>query len=135
MYQSPSYDFYWINSLTLQTRQEIISILKWGVYLGEDDIQINLKFNLFDYLSTVQNPENLNVLIQEMMLRITGYEANEEQLTRLRGVAIGSFDDYYWTQAVTRFMANPILSNELEIRERFEDILLEIYQLPEAQLG
>lgn len=135
LYQSPSYDFYWINSLTLQTRQEIISILKWGVYLGEDDIQINLKFNLFDYLSTIQNPENLNALIQEMMIRITGYEADEELLTRLRGIAIGSFDDYYWTQGVTRFMGNPIISNELEIRERFEDIILEIYQLPEAQLA
>ncbi len=134
-YQSPSYDLYWINSLTLQTRQEIIAILKWGVYLGVEDKQINLKFDLYAYLSTLEAPENLTAIIQEMVLRISGNEASDELVTRLRGIAIGSFDDYYWTNGVNQFMENPVLLNELEIRERFEDILLEIYQLPESQLN
>ena len=133
-YQSPSYDLFWINSLTLQTRHEIISILKWGVYLGVEDIQVNLKFNLYEYFSTIEQPSNLNHLIQEMMLRITGYNAPEKLLTRLRGIAIGSFDEYYWTNGVNQFMNNPILSNELVVRDRFEDVLLEIYKLPETQL-
>ena len=136
-YQSPAYDMFWINSITLQSKTQIANSYGRGYFhtylLGAeqsnlDNLNIKLPFVLEDYT----NPENLDLLLSEVSFRLLGGEIPEKTLKRIKESILSDKSDEYWAQYFQEFKSNP--NNWRPFGQKLSEIFVQVLQLGEAHI-
>jgi hypothetical protein len=133
-YQAPVYDLFWINSVTIKERKNVTEgATRWGVWLGDG---VNIRFNLKTYLQSFENPEELNLLIEEMENRLLGSPMTDRAKKRLINSVLGenSLNTNYWTSMVNDYLNDPSQDNRNNLSWRFEQLLFQFFQLSEIHL-
>ncbi len=133
-YQDPIYDLYWINSVTIKARKEFTeSMTRWGMWLEEG---IHLRFNLENFITSFDNPYQLNSIISQLADRFLGAEIPEEALLRIRKSVLGEeLNENYWTQAVEDFLLKKDKNSYSTLYWRFEQFMFQLFELYEAHLN
>lgn len=132
-YQDPIYDLYWINSVTIKARKEFTeSMTRWGMWLEEG---IHLRFNLENFITSFDNPYQLDSIISQLADRFLGAEIPEEALLRIRKSVLGEeLNENYWTQAVEDFLSRKDRNSYSTLYWRIEQFMFQLFELYEAHL-
>ena len=133
-YQDPIYDLYWINSVTIKSRKEFTeSMTRWGMWLEDG---IHLRFNLENFITSFDNPYELDSIISQLSDRFLGAEIPEEALLRIRKSVLGEeLNENYWTQAVEDFLSRKDKNSYSTLYWRFEQFMFQLFELYEAHLN
>lgn len=103
--QSPSYYRVWITSDTVRTRKLYTDILSYYGYYSDNDI---LKIDHVGFAAQLENPEDPNMLIDEVVRILLPMGISEEKKAFLKNILLsGQLSDYYWTNAWYQYLDNP----------------------------
>ena len=132
-YQDPIYDLYWVNSVTIKARKEFTeSMTRWGMWLEDG---IHLRFNLENFITSFDNPYQLDSIISQLSDRFLGAEIPEEALLRIRKSVLGEeLNENYWTQAVEDFLSRKDRNSYSTLYWRIEQFMFQLFELYEAHL-
>ena len=111
-YQSPVYDLYWINSTTAPKRSNNArSFVRWGLWGGKKigtDYDIHLRPDYAEYLSSFDNPSNIDSFIEELFSRLLTINVNPETRNRIKGILLGGGDEIHWEERVSKLLSGNI---------------------------
>ncbi|MEM8893245.1 MAG: DUF1800 family protein [Bacteroidota bacterium] len=133
-YQTPQFDKSWITTDSITNRAvQTDSLIFWGFWIGEDE---TVTVDLLSFLETLDHPEDINLMIEEVSTLLLGLELTQDQIDEIKGILLsGQQNDSYWNTAWIQYQQNSadlqyatILNNR--IRPAFQLIL----QLGESQL-
>ena len=133
-YQTPSFDRLWINTDTITKRAiRQDSLVYWGHWVTEG---LQIPADLPAFVSTLNNPGDPNLLIQELATLFLGITLDNEVADGMKTILLsGQSDDYYWTNAWDDYVSDPGNSEYLSIVEsRLKAMFSPFYQLSEFQL-
>ena len=136
-YQEPVYDLFWINSSTMKSRKRFAeSVFRWGIWL---DYEIeghgaNLRFNSLDFISSFQNPSNIDQFLEELNDRFLGMEIPEVTKLRLRNALLNGVSEAHWTEEVNNVLNSGETNPESFVRWRLENTLYLYTMLGEFHL-
>lgn len=102
-YQEPSYYRYWINSVTLATRDLINKALVIGIPNGSYVLGINA----LEFVSKIENANDPNVLIDEVASIIFETSISDSQRDYLKSVLIPGLPDFEWTVEYGEYLGDP----------------------------
>jgi uncharacterized protein (DUF1800 family) len=136
-YQAPSYYQNWINSGTIQKRQELlfnISTYRYAyitnVLFGIDHIDFVKQFPN----TTIQYPDTLIDAVVKYMFP-QGLSATYKANLKLQTLLSNQVGDYYWTDAWNNYTSAPTnMSYENIVRERLKSMITTLILLAEYQL-
>ncbi len=133
-YQEPVYDLFWLNSVTIKARKEFTdSSSQWGIWLGDN---INLRYNLYDFIEKFENVESLDAFIQEITNRFLGGAIPDKALTRIKNTVLGdSFNESHWQEEIMRFKTYPTRNNYNSLQNKFSSFMHLIFQLNEIHVN
>jgi hypothetical protein len=132
-YQDPIYDFFWINSVTITKRKRTSDPAStWGISVTNST---KLTVNLDEFISSFQEPENIDSFISELGDRFLGGPIPEPAYQRIRRSALGdSLSESYWTDAVLAFKSNPSKEMRSLMQSRLSQFMHLLFQLNEIHL-
>jgi uncharacterized protein (DUF1800 family) len=138
-YQAPAFDLFWINSDTIIKRAQFTdAIFNWGqgvYYNSTTKTGAQVRANLASYASQFQNPENLELLIDQLIERHIGLTISTENRQQIiNQIMQGNTNLSYWSAIWNTYSANPSSENAALIQNRLAKGLSLIYQLGESQL-
>jgi hypothetical protein len=130
-YQSPQFYEFWINSVSLLLRQELIEIVVNGAVLDNGRIKIDF----LDIISKIEGASDPNVMIEGVVQLIFAFPISQNQLDYLKEVLIPGLPDFEWTIEYGEHLADP--ENE-EVKMAVESKLQSLFQtmlsMPEFHL-
>lgn len=132
-YQVPNYDKAWISTNTIVRRISYTdSFLYWGFWSKF----IVPKFNLLEFLKSLDNPDDPNKLIEEIEELNLGMKLSDTVRTSLKSVLLSGLDeDFYWTNAWNNFIADESNDEAKNIvYSRARNFCHRLFQLAEFQL-
>jgi uncharacterized protein (DUF1800 family) len=133
-YQEPVYYRIWINSSTLRPRMLLTDVFATvGFRLpGNNRIQIDV----FEMVAQLSQPNDPNVLIQELAERFYPQPLIEEQRTGLKEILIPGLPDFEWTVEYNLFLEDPG-NNEIRasVELKLRTLLQKMLSLPEYYLS
>ena len=131
-YQTPVYDLFWINSVTIKNRKQTTEgASRWGIWLGDG---INIRLNVKDYLQTYEQPNNIEILLDQMEERLLGASLPSRAKSRILSSVLGDKSSSYWTELVDNYFSNPTKDNRNMLSWRFEQLLYQFHELAEIHL-
>lgn len=138
-YQAPAFDLFWINSDTIIKRAQFTdAIFNWGqgvYYNSTTKTGAQVRANLASYASQFQNPENLELLIDQLIERHIGQTISTENRQQIiNQIMQGNTNLSYWSAIWNTYATNPSAENAVLIQNRLAKGLSLIYQLGESQL-
>jgi uncharacterized protein (DUF1800 family) len=136
-YQAPSYYQNWINSNTIQKRQEILNYFSLEAYIYAGGITVGI--NPIDYvrqfpLATIQSP---NLLISAISKYMFTQPLDATFIATLKNqTLLGNLGaDHFWTDAWNLYNSNPSnTTNENIVKERLRSLITTLILLAEYQL-
>lgn len=133
-YQSPQYDFFWIDTTSITRRAiDTDAVLYWGLWTPLD----NYFADVIQFVHKLDNPQDPNLMIQEIADMIYGIDISIETRDQLKAILLtGQATDDYWTNAWFEYTSDPD-NQEKEgiVRTRLVSLLQTMMQRPEYQLG
>lgn len=132
-YQSPAFYRIWISSTTVQSRQQLSDgliatngITRYGYKLIIDPLA---------FVETFDNPENVDLLIDEASVYLFPFLLTENQKNYLRQALLGTIPDYEWTKKWFDYKANPSDKNlRAELTTKLRNFFKTAFSLAEFQL-
>lgn len=105
-YQAPQYDKAWITTSTITRRATTTdSLVYWGFWVSSEN---RIKLDLIAFVSSLDHPEDPNLLLAETTLLLFGVSVSEETINDLKSILLsGSLSDYYWTDAWDDYLSDP----------------------------
>ena len=104
-----------------------------GIWLGDN---INLRYNLYDFIEKFENVESLDAFIQEITNRFLGGAIPDKALTRIKNTVLGdSFNESHWQEEITRFKTDPTRNNYNSLQNKFSSFMHLIFQLNEIHVN
>ena len=83
-----------------------------GLWLySYEDQGVSLKYDLFRYLSTYQNPADFEDFIEEFNQRLCGAAISESTVQMLKNELLGNLNDMHWEEYITAFLDDPSNDN------------------------
>jgi hypothetical protein len=130
-YQSPVYDMFWINSVTLTTKiQTVEEACWWGIWMDEG---YNLTCDKLQYLLTYENNEDIDDLIDEMSDRLLCSAISSSDRQSIISYSFNGANKSHWTDLVQEYkMGNSNVKWEIE--NIFINIMTRIFSLGEYNL-
>lgn len=133
-YQDPSYDKLWINTDTITKRAlRQDSFIHWGHWVSEN---LQIKADIPKFISTLNNPGDPNLMIQELGLLLHGVVLSTEVIDGMKAILLsGQSTDAYWTTAWDLYINEP--ENEeyrTTVENRLKSMFSPLLQLSEFQL-
>lgn len=132
-HQSPIFYKAWITSSYLKARKEMFNFFISGLREGSPDLKGH---DFLKFISTFENPSNVNDLINEVCKIIYPREINEAQKVIFKNILIPGLPDFEWTVEYNNYLQSP---NDLEVRDIIENKLKNLFivmiNLPEFQLS
>ncbi len=106
-YQYPIYDKSWITNSTITTRAFLTDILmSYGLFRPDEKDPLPIDF--LHFVSTLDQPEDPNKLIDEVSLLFLGYPMSDREKEDYKDILLsGQQSDYYWTNAWNNYIADP----------------------------
>ena len=103
---------FWINSSTIKSRKQAAHWFRWGLWLySYEDQGVSLKYDLYRYLSTYQNPADFEDFIEEFNQRLCGAAISESTVQMLKNELLGNLNDMHWEEYITAFLDDPSNDN------------------------
>ncbi len=132
-YQSPTFYQYWINSVTLPIRKDLLDlVLLEGIRVGDQ----LLKPDVIRFMEQTTKPEDINILISEFVHVLHPRPLTEEQLSQIKEILIPGLPDFEWTEEYFIWKEDP--DNE-ELRTlmdgKLRNVIRALIQMPEYQLS
>jgi len=104
-YQIPNFDKNWINTDTLPKRAQYTDYV---LFSGIETDNNNVKLDLIKVVSSLQDPADPNILIDDITEWMYGIELNATGKFVLKSILLsGQVTDNYWTDAWLEYEANP----------------------------
>ena len=131
-YQTPVYDLFWINSMTIKDRTQFTnSATQWGIWMEDGS---HLVLDKVDYLMKYSNVDDLTNLIQELSNRLLGGDIPVNAKERIKQSVLSGKSESYWTEAVNDYRNNPSEQNKNNLDWRIQNLLSQFFQLGEINL-
>lgn len=132
-YQVPSFNRYWITTLTLANRYLFAELLITGKNKDGGDLGIKLDVvNFIDNSSVISNPADANILVQELTQYMLAVELSTDRFNYfLNDILLDSLSTTYWT---TEWNSYKSTTNDTNVRAQLEKLFIAIMQSPEYQL-
>lgn len=126
---APNYHENWITSDILRTRENFV----------ESMVTHGFEYYTFDVLTfttTLDNPENPNLLISEVLTLIHPLASQTAVVTALKNILLSNqTGDYYWTNAWTTYTADPSNAvNRDVVKTRLQNFYTAVLKMVEYQL-
>lgn len=130
-FQAPQFYQFWVNSVTLNQRDELIQSLVEGVSLGD----IRLSFDFIDFISEIENDTDPNALIQGIAEHVFVTPLSQNQLDFLKDVLIPGLPDFEWTVEYSDFLGDPDdPAKRTAIQSKLRALFNAILRMPEFYL-
>ena len=132
-YQEPSFYQIWLNAVTLPLRQQLTdSICSPNAILAN----IRVDVNPIAFIETLNNPLDINVILQDLNILLLSKPFTESQIEILKEIALPGLPDYEWTLEYQMYKDNPT-NNDLRraIETKIRNLLTYIMRMPEFQLS
>lgn len=133
-YQEPEYHELWINSSTLPNRNLFTDTMLYGGYTSQGD---NFKIDIVAFTTTLSNPDDPNLLIQEVIDRHYSFDVSQSVKDYLKSILLnGQSNDAYWTQAWNDYISAPTnMSYYTIVQTRLQSMFKYLMDLSEYQLS
>ncbi len=130
-YQAPLFYDSWISAVTLNYREALVNVFCNGYNSGDFRIEIDF----LKYLSGLENPEDPNLLIDEMSSFLFAMPISQNQKDNLKEALNPGLPDSAWTDSYNEYLSDP--TNE-DIKNALENKLKVFFKvfltMPEFQL-
>ena len=137
-YQTPVFDMFWINSDTISKRSSFGKKLAYsGLYIGPADAgQVSSKMNVIEFVKGLNNPSDLNSVINETLNVLLNVEISEDQKESIKHDMLGSdnLSDQYYTDTYINYLNDPSESNQFTLEQRLKIMISRIFQLGEIHI-
>lgn len=132
-YQVPSFNRYWITTLTLANRYLFAELLINGKNKDGGELGIKLDVvNFIDNSSVISNPADANILVQELTQYMLAVELSTDRFNYfLNDILLDSLSTTYWTTEWNNYKST---TNDTNVRAQLEKLFIAIMQSPEYQL-
>lgn len=132
-YQVPTFNRFWITTLTLANRYVFAEQLISGVNKGNTDLGIKLDIVKFvDNTTHVSNPSDPTVLVKELTDYLLAVEMSTDRFNYfLNTILLDTFPLYYWTNEWNSYKST---QNDSTVRIQLEKLVVALMQSPEFQL-
>jgi uncharacterized protein (DUF1800 family) len=132
-YQEPLYYRNWISANTLKERSELaVQLANNGYFFNGNRI----KLEPLDWITTFDNPMEVNAMITEMVTLLYPQPLADGQLASLKEVLIPGLPDFEWELEYGNYLGNP---NDQDLRNavdsKLRDLLTTILNLAEFHLS
>jgi uncharacterized protein (DUF1800 family) len=133
-YQEPEYHELWINSSTLPTRNKFTDTMLSNGYTQSGD---TIKIDIVAYTATLSNPDDPNLLIQEVIDRHYSTDVSQTVKDYLKNILLnGQSNDVYWTNAWTDYIGAPTnMTYYNTVLTRLRSMFTYLMDLSEYQLA
>ena len=103
-YQSPGYYRNWVSSATLQRRRmAVLGITNNGIWAGGQGQPLDY----LTFLETLTQPDDVNVLLEDVTLIFLARPPHPDQLSALKDVLLPGLPDQEWTIQYREYRDNP----------------------------
>lgn len=136
-YQSPVFDLFWINSVTMSKRANFAnSTVRWGMWIGNGASKGNVHAiaDMGAFIRSFSKSEDVEVVLNESIELFMGGSISASIRERLRQTLLENRAASYYTDAVKTYLANPTENNLNPLENRFRNFLATMLQMGEAQL-
>lgn len=132
-YQEPIFHEAWLTTDTYAKRMEFLNTLSEnGFYI---DGTYRLRANYVTYVSTFDNPEDPNLLIDEAIYLLYTFEVSPAFKDYLKSFLLsGQASDYYWTDAWYNYTGNPTTANYNIVNTRLKGMFKYLLSQAEYQI-
>ena len=132
-YQVPTFNRFWITTLTLANRYVFAEQLISGVNKSGTDLGIKLDIVKFvDNAAHISNPSDATILVQELTTYMLAVDISTDRFNYfLNTILLDTFPLYYWTNEWTSYKSS---NNDSTVRIQLEKLIVAIMQSPEFQL-
>ncbi len=104
-YQMPQYDKAWITTTTITKRAKTTdSTLSWGFWVSSSR---RIYGDVLGFVSTLEHPEDPNLLLQEAVFLFLGIEVSDDVLSELKTILLSGVSEHYWTTAWNAYVEDP----------------------------
>jgi uncharacterized protein (DUF1800 family) len=133
-YQEPQYHELWINTGTLPFRNLFTDTM---IYVGYTSSGDKIIADVVGYTGTLTNPEDPNLLIQEVIDRHYSEDVSQTLKDYLKSILLnGQITDDYWTDAWNNYVSDPTnMTYYTTIQTRLQYMFKYIMDLSEFQLA
>jgi len=132
-YQVPTFNRFWITTLTLANRYVFAEQLVSGVNKAGTDL--GLKLDIVKYVDNtahISNPADATTLVQELTKYMLAVDISADRFNYfLNTILLDTFPLYYWTNEWTAYKST---QNDSTVRIQLEKLIIAIMQSPEYQL-
>jgi len=130
-YQTPQFYQFWINSFTLNQRDELIQRLVNGI----QNAGITYELNFIDFVGEIENATDPNVMITGITDVLFVSPISQNQLDYLKDVLIPGLPDFEWTVEYGDFLADPNDPAKFEaIKSKLRTLFNAVLRMPEFYL-
>ena len=129
-YLEPGFSELWVNSVTIQNRQEMMSITMRNN--GLPGVNERVKYNYHEFLAQLEQPEDPNELVKEIAGLLYVVDLSDEQVTNLKDILLEGLPDFEWTMEYEEYLSTG--SNANSIRNKIRDLMLVMSVLPESHI-
>jgi uncharacterized protein (DUF1800 family) len=132
-YQEPQFYELWINSDTLPKRNQFSDLMIGNGYTRNT---IKIVIDPIAYVSNFANPEDPNILINNVLGHLLVIETSNNLKKQLKNILLSNqVDDHYWTDAWTAYQISPTdKTKKSMVTTRLQAMLKYIMNLAEFQL-
>lgn len=133
-YQEPLFHETWLNTDSYAKRMEFINTLAENGHFV-DSGGYRLKANFVTYITTYNNPEDANLLIDEAITLLYTFEVSQTFKDYLKSFLLsGQTSDYYWTDAWYNYTGNPTTANFNTVNTRLKAMFKYLLSQSEYQI-
>jgi len=132
-YQVPTFNRFWITTLTLANRYVFAEQLVSGVNKGGTNLGLKLDIVKFvDNTAHISNPSDATILVQELTKNMLAVDISTDRFNYfLNTILLDTFPLYYWTNEWTAYKST---QNDSTVRIQLEKLIVALMQSPEYQL-
>lgn len=137
-YQTPVYDMFWINSDTISKRASFgYKLAQEFLFLGHSENgNILAKMNLIEFVKGLNNPSDLNEVINESISILLNVEISQDQKDEIKYDVLGSnsLNDQYYSDLYNNYISNPNENIIFDLDRRLKVLFSRIFQLGEIHI-
>ncbi len=130
-YQTPQFSELWINTATFPGRNTFTNNVINGFRSGG----VTTIVDPITYAKLSSNPNDVNVLINDIVHHLFAIELTDNQKTILKNVLLPGLPDYEWAIEWSTYMSNPTETNRKTVASRLSALLKFMMAMPEYQLA
>jgi len=131
-YQTPIFYRDWINSASLAIRKKMVNKFNWIYKETDETLQ---GFNFIKFIATLENPTDVNDLIQEISSILYPKPLSEAYMDFFKSSLLNNLPDFEWTVEYENYLQDPTEENRISIEDKLRDLFQVMFAIPEFQLS